>query len=77
MKKLPLSKREKQIWGYILGYLNDYGYTPTLFEIGEFLGGSRYAKQNAYHYIRKMEEKGYIKRGKGWRNIKVVTSRKV
>jgi len=72
MKKhrLPLTENETDIWGYILGYDSDYGYSPTLKEIATFVGSPNH--QAAQYYLRQLEYKGYIKRGKGWRNISII-----
>lgn len=74
MKKtrLPLTQNEDKVWGFILGYVTDKEYSPTLVEIAEFIGSSNH--QAASDYVNRLEAKGYISRTKGkWRNIKVIT----
>jgi len=34
IKKLPLTNLEKDVFGFILGYISDYEYSPTLEEVG-------------------------------------------
>lgn len=75
MKRLPLSQNEEKIWGYILGYITDHNYSPTYKEIALFMGYDNSGEQTIRTYLGRMEEKGYIKFGKGWRNIKIVTQK--
>ena len=74
-KRLPLSNMEEKIWTYILGYASDNGFTPTLTEIAAGINNTtKYARQSVSQSLANMERKGYIKRGVGWRNIRVITT---
>mgnify|MGYP003133388531 CR=1 FL=1 len=71
MKRLPLTRKERAVWGYILGYIEDNDYSPTLSEIATRLGSKNH--QAASDYISRLESKGYIKRKRGkWRNISII-----
>lgn len=54
-----LSKREEQIWGFILGYMTDYKKFPTNADV---IKKFNISKQSASISLKKMEEKNYIKR---------------
>lgn len=71
MRKLPLTTKEEKVYGFILGYVSDNGYSPTLSEIAEHIGSKQH--QVADYFLKQLESKGFVKRGKGWRNIKIIT----
>lgn len=50
-------------------YINQYGYTPTVREFGKRMGLSSPA--TVYYYLKRLEQKGYIKRINN-RNIKIL-----
>ena len=73
MKKsrLPLSKTEDKIWGYLLGYISDNGYSPTKSEIA--VRFKLKSDQAVHYFLKRMETKGYILLVKGeWRNIRII-----
>ena len=61
MKKL--TKRQKEIYDFLLSYSSDYGYSPSLEEIKEELGIS--AVSTVFEHLNNLEKKGYISREKG------------
>lgn len=82
MKKRPrLTLQESKVWQYILGYDSDNSYSPTLSEIAEHLRYHRYdlekkkivpCKQTAFYFVEELVKKGYLKKGRGWRNIRII-----
>lgn len=68
-KKLPLTEKEAEVWRYILGYITDNGYAPTRTEIGLHFG---YSRQGAEAKVQNIAHKGYIKFGRGIRNITII-----
>jgi len=75
IRKLPLTDREQKIWGYILGYMADNGYSPTRQEIADSLKFNN--RQIVQVHLVNMMKKGYVDlKGRGWRNIKVITIKK-
>lgn len=72
---LPLTEREEEVLAYILGYVVDYGYSPTRQEIGDRFN---ITPQGAQKFVRGLIDKGRIKvvkqRGKkrSFRNIVIV-----
>lgn len=57
---MPLTKRQREILGFIRDYLGDNNYSPTLEEIAEHFG---IASLNAiYKHLNVLEERGFITR---------------
>lgn len=54
---IPLTKREEDIFAYILGYIVDNSYSPTRQEIATFF---KITPQGVQRFIRSLEEKGKI-----------------
>ena len=61
-KSLELGKREKDILSFIEKNIKEYGYPPSVREIGKSVGLSSTA--TVHGYLTKLEEKGYIKKEK-------------
>jgi repressor LexA len=55
-----LTKRQKQLLDYLNGYITQFGYAPTLQEIGSFFGLSSLA--TIHKHLKNLEAKGFIKR---------------
>ena len=55
-----LNKRERDILKFIEKQINEFGYAPSVREIGKSVGLSSTATVHAY--LAKLEEKGYIKK---------------
>jgi len=67
-RKAPLSKREKKVWYFILGYFADYDYSPTRQEIANAVGFN--SRNEATECIENMVKKGWLKINRGqYRNI--------
>lgn len=72
-----LNKLEEWILAYILGYIEDNGYSPTRNEITE-AWNSRHAEKmsrDAIDYrVRVLQRAGRIryKKSRGWRNLEVI-----
>ncbi len=58
-----LSKKQKEIFDYIVNYQKDYGYAPALEEIKEAMGSS--AISTIHEHVSNLVKKGYLKRTKG------------
>ncbi len=57
---MPLTKRQKQVLGFLQEYLDKNGYSPTLEEIARHF---KIASLNAvYKHLRALEERGFIRR---------------
>lgn len=59
-KSSELGKREKDILSFIEKQVKEYGYPPSVREIGKSVGLSSTA--TVHGYLAKLEEKGYIKK---------------
>ncbi|HEY2104697.1 MAG TPA: transcriptional repressor LexA [Candidatus Binataceae bacterium] len=55
-----LTKRQKQLLDYLNGYISQFGYAPTLAEIGSYFGLSSLA--TIHKHLKNLEAKGFIKR---------------
>lgn len=55
-----LTKRQKQLVDYLNGYIDQFGYAPTLAEIGSYFGLSSLA--TIHKHLKNLEAKGFIKR---------------
>jgi repressor LexA len=55
-----LTKRQKQLLDYLNDYIRQFGYAPTLQEIGSFFGLSSLA--TIHKHLKNLEAKGVIKR---------------
>ncbi len=55
-----LTKRQKQLVDYLENYISQYGYAPTLAEVGQYFGLSSLA--TVHKHLRNLELKGVIKR---------------
>lgn len=76
-KRLPLKGKQKEVWGFILSFYEDYGVSPTLVEIAErmsfFDKDGKPMHQASAHHVEALEKKGYVKRTRGtWRNISII-----
>lgn len=71
---MKLNKREKNIFAYICGYIQDNEYSPTLREISESEGISQ---QMVGKILSNLEEKKLIYRTDGkYRNIAIIEDKK-
>lgn len=57
---MTLTRRQKEIWDYLVAYAEDYGYSPTLEEIGAHFGLSSLA--TVHKHLSNLERKGLITR---------------
>ena len=53
-----LTKRQKEVLNVIEGFIDTYGYSPTIRELGLILGISSTA--TIHTHLEKMKSKGYI-----------------
>ena len=57
---MTLTRRQKEIWDYLAVYTEEYGYSPTLEEIGAHFGLSSLA--TVHKHLSNLERKGLIAR---------------
>ncbi len=55
-----LTKRQKQLLDHLNSYISQYGYAPTLAEVGQYFGLSSLA--TVHKHLRNLELKGVIRR---------------
>jgi repressor LexA len=71
---MALTKRQRQVYDFIAGFVQSNGYSPSFEEIGEALGLSSLA--TVHKHISNLEEKGFLRRGYNRsRSIDVLPSR--
>ena len=57
---MALTRRQKQVYDFLSGFLEEHGYSPSFEEIGEGLGLSSLA--TVHKHVCNLEEKGLLKR---------------
>jgi len=58
---MALTRRQKQVLDFLVGFINQKGYSPSFEEIGESLGLSSLA--TVHKHVVTLEKKGFIRRG--------------
>ncbi len=58
---MALTRRQKQVFDFLVGFINRHGYSPSFEEIGEGLGLSSLA--TVHKHMQTLEKKGFIRRG--------------
>ena len=66
-RSTDLTEQEYEIYLFLIKYLKENGYAPTVREIGEWVGLSSTA--TIKYYLDKLERKKKIKKGEGARAI--------
>jgi len=57
---MALTRRQKQVYDFLAGFVEKHGYSPSFEEIGEGLGLSSLA--TVHKHVSNLEEKGLLKR---------------
>ena len=57
---MALTRRQKQVYDFLAGFVEEHGYSPSFEEIGEGLGLSSLA--TVHKHVSNLEEKGLLKR---------------
>lgn len=55
-----LSKRQREIYDFVVGYVDQHGYPPTVREIGEAVGLA--SPSTVHAHLANLERAGYVKR---------------
>jgi repressor LexA len=58
---MALTRRQKQVFDFLVGFINRHGYSPSFEEIGAGLGVSSLA--TVHKHMQTLEKKGFIRRG--------------
>lgn len=61
--RYDLNEKQNVIYDYICDYVKEFGYPPTVREIAKRVGLA--SSSSAHHYLKQLEEKGYIQRKEG------------
>lgn len=56
----PITKRQKEVLNFIIHFMANNGYSPSLQEIADFLGTENVS--TAQYFVQELEEKGYLKK---------------
>lgn len=67
-----MTPREAEAFGAIQRFIKKQGWAPTMEELGILMGLR--SKSWAYHLLKGLEKKGYVKLGKGPRMIRIIAS---
>ena len=68
-KETDITNKEKDFLDSLVEFINEKRYTPTIREMGEFVGLSSPA--TIHYYIKQLQNKGYIRRINN-RNIQIL-----
>ena len=55
---MALTRRQKQVYDFLAGFVEEHGYSPSFEEIGEGLGLSSLA--TVHKHVSNLEEKGLL-----------------
>ena len=67
-----MTKRQKQLYDFLLRYMKKNGIAPNYVEMMKHMGLSSKSKAVIYHYLTELEIEGDIKRiPANWRGIKI------
>ena len=58
---MALTRRQKQVFDFLVGFINRHGYSPSFEEIGAGLELSSLA--TVHKHMQTLEKKGFIRRG--------------
>ena len=58
---IPLTTRQQEIWQFLVSYVDDHGYPPTVREIGEKVGLA--SPSTVHAHLANLERVGLIKFG--------------
>jgi len=76
MEKKALTKRQNDILEYIKKFINENGYSPSIRELCKGMNLSSTA--SVYDQLKKIEEKGYIKKSKvKFRSIEIIDDNQI
>ena len=68
---MALTRRQKQVLDFLVGFINRKGYSPSFEEIGESLNVSSLA--TVHKHLDTLEKKGFIRRGRNQsRSVEVI-----
>src|SRR6476659_91729 len=57
---IPLTARQQEIWEFLVGYVDDHGYPPTVREIGEAVGLA--SPSTVHAHLANLERAGLLRR---------------
>ena len=61
--RYDLNDKQNKIYDFLCDFLKAHGFPPTVREIAEMAGLA--SASSAHHYLKQLEEKGYIRRVEG------------
>lgn len=61
--RYDLNDKQNRIYDDICDFNKEHGFPPTVREIAEMAGLA--SSSSAHHYLKQLEEKGYIRRREG------------
>lgn len=71
----PLSPKQTAVLAFIVAYIAEYTWPPTLLEITKHMGWKN--QSNAHAHLVELERKGWIRRGyKTFRDITIIAEEK-
>jgi len=72
-----MTKRQKQLYDFIVKYIGRHEIAPNYIEMIKHMGLAKSSKSVIFHYLTELEKEGVIKRTPAkWRGIKINERRK-
>ena len=67
-----MTKRQKQLYDFIVKYMGSHGIAPNYVEMIKHMRLAKSSKSVIFHYLTELEKEGVIKRIPAkWRGIKI------
>ena len=64
-----MTKTQAKVLEFIRQFIRAHGYSPSLDEIAKGIGSY---SGNVHGILAKLAERGYVRKGRGWRNIRLI-----
>jgi len=64
-----MTKKQASVLEFIRKFIQEHGYSPNLVEIGQAVGSF---SGNVHVVVKQLDERGYLRKGRGWRNIRLI-----
>jgi SOS-response transcriptional repressor LexA len=64
-----MTKTQARVLEFVRQFIGTHGYSPSLDEIADGVGSY---SGNVHSMLVKLAERGYLHKGRGWRNIRLI-----
>jgi len=64
-----MTKLQAKVLAFISQFIDKNGYSPSILEIAD---GVKSYTGNVHASLKRLDERGYLHKGRGWRNIRLI-----